>query len=98
MDGYLHIGTTSMEGQVQWDAWWDWPATFKDVSLEVNAQQLSWVEFFPGQIPRVTKQGAVAQVVGEVSSDVVVISLSPKRSGKQYELLSWRQLRDEFIW
>jgi len=78
MDSHLHLGTPSVEGQVQRDARWDRPTTLKDVSLEVNAQELSWVEFFPGQIPRVAEQGSVTHVVGEVSSNVVVIALSPQ--------------------
>ncbi len=77
-----------VEREVKWDPEWHGPVPLDHAALEIDAQQLRGSQLGPGQEPRVAQQGAVAQVDGDVSRQVVVVALAPQRAGQDDQLLA----------
>jgi hypothetical protein len=56
------------------------PATFNDVSIEINANDVLRTKLTPQKQPRVTQKGPVPKVVRDVALKMIVVALSPEGS------------------
>jgi len=97
MHRYAHIFSKFVEFEMQWNAQRRGPIALDNVPVEIDPDELRGSEFVPCDEPRIAEQCAVTKIHGDMTSEMIGVSLTPQGSRQHNELLPKRQFRKKLI-
>src|SRR5271163_4168134 len=95
--GHDGARTLPVELEVEGDAQGNRPFALENVAVEVDTQDVVGVQLFPQQVPRVAQEGPVGLAVGDVTGQMVVVTLPPQGAGQENEFLAGREVGEKSV-